>query len=353
MTLATQAAESLRRAIAGHLWRDFLPSERRLCDLLQVSRPTVRAALRQLASEGRIAITQGRRIRLVTHPAPARLPRSRVVALVSHQPLSQLAHTSFQGISEMRTQLARQGFRIDEFVCSGRTAATQIRRLETYLRQNRVLGCVLSSVSREVQQWLAAQKVPVLVLGSCHASVELPSLDVDYRAVCRHAAGIFRRHGHRQLAFLVPDLGIAGDLVSEAGFQEGASAPPGGGEVRATLVRHNGTPADLLARLGALFRSPSPPTALLVARPVHTIGVLAHLLRQGFRVPENLSLIARDHDPLYQDYVAHYAFADGTLSHRLSRLVLQMAHRGHLSNAPELIFPRYVARDTVRAPVVR
>jgi DNA-binding LacI/PurR family transcriptional regulator len=115
------------------------------------------------------------------------------------------------------------------------------------------------------------------------------------------------------------------------------------------LLRHTGTPVDLAAKLSALFRSPSPPTALLVARPAHTLLVLLHLLRHGIRVPDDVSVIARDHDPLYESALAHYAFDATTFAHRLSRLVLQLVGAGQLRAEPHLIFPRYVALHTVRA----
>jgi DNA-binding FadR family transcriptional regulator len=68
VSLAAQATDALRQAIISGNWSDFLPSERRLCELLQVSRPTIRKALSQLAQDGVIAIHQGRRNRLLGAP---------------------------------------------------------------------------------------------------------------------------------------------------------------------------------------------------------------------------------------------------------------------------------------------
>lgn len=347
LTLSAQAAAALRKAIAAGTWRDVLPSERRLCALLQVSRPTVRSALRNLAGEGLIEVGPGQRARLcrrprVTAPAPRHL-----VALVSHQPLSRLTLTAYQGISEMRTQLARHGFTLQEFVCRERSPGAQRRQLEAFVRESGAAGSVLVPVSRGVQEWFAARRLPALVLGSCHAAVALPSLDVDYRAVCCHAAGRLLRAGHRQLALLVPDLGVAGDLASEDGFREGIARHPG---ACALVVRHGGAAGDLPARLPALLRAPAAPTALLVAHPQHTVTVLVGLLRQGVRVPAQLSLIARDHDPVYAATVDHYAFGNDAFAHRLSRLMLRLVAQGRLPPEPNLIFPHSVANGTVQPP---
>lgn len=341
-SLSAQTADSLRKAIARGTWAEFLPSERRLCDLLQVSRPTIRTALRLLEKERVIAIHQGRRNRLVQRPAVPSGAQRRLIALVSHAPISRASLTAYLGISSMREQLARHGFATAEFVCQGRSPRAQRNRLEAYLRQNRVFCCVLLSVSRELQSWFATHSIPCLVLGSCHPEMRLPSLDIDHRAVCRHAAGVLRSHGHRRLAFLVPDSGFAGDLASEEGFRAGGA----GAEV--TIVRHNGSGPHLRTRLATLLGGPRPPTGLLVARPPHTLSVLLHLLHRGIRVPETLSLIARDHDPLYEHELAHYAFGDDSFARRLSRLMLQMVGEGHLPAEPSLIFPRYVTGETVR-----
>lgn len=342
LSLTAQVADSLRKAIARRLWSDFLPSERKLCDLLQVSRPTIRAALRMLEQERLIEIRQGRRNRLLKLPAPAASPPRRLVALVSLEPLSRATFTAFRGITMMREQLSQHGFASTELICLGRSPVAQRNRLEAFLRQNRVFCCVLLSVSRELQLWFATHSIPCLVLGSCHHGVRLPSLDVDHQAVCRHAAGVFRRHGHRRMALIVPDSGFAGDLASETGFQEGA------GGTGAIIVRHRGSHAQLESKLEALFADARGPTALLVARPGHTLSVLAFLLRRGIRVPGAVSLIARDHDPLYSHELAHYAFGDQAFARRFSRLLLQMVSHGHLPAEPQLIFPRFVAGDSVR-----
>lgn len=345
-TLSAQTTLAIRKAIAAGMWKGHLPSERRLCRLFQVSRPTVRTAIATLAKEGVLQIRTRRR--------PVLLGRGRhsgagnlLVVLASHQSLA-MAPVIENGIIQVCAELARQGLTSEKFECLGRTGRAQLHRLQAYLRENRVSTCLLLSVSREIQAWFSTHPIPVLVLGSCHPGIQLPSLDVDYRAVCRHAVGVFRHHGHRRLALIVPESGVAGDLASEEGFREGAALQPGPAPVEASVVRHDGSRHQLLRRLDALFRSARPPTALLIAKPEDVIAVAFHLLARGITVPDTVSLLARDANHIYAGTIAHYSYEGEVFTRRVSRLVLQMIKQGHLPPKPSLIFPRYIPGGTVR-----
>ena len=348
LSLVTQTTAAIRKAVGEDVWQEFLPSERRLCDMFQVSRPTIRTALQQLAKERLIEIHHGRRNRILTPGHLTTAPRSRLVVLVSQQPISHMTLTAYQGISEMRAHLAEQGFPTVVLVCPARTATAQRRKLETFMQQNHVFCCVLLSLSKELQEWFSAHSIPALVLGSCHPSVNLPSLDVGYRSVCRHAVGILRSKGHQRIALIVPNSNVAGDLASEAGFREGFGQRRAGDTTEPRIVRHDGTAANLIVKLDALFASAHRPTALLVAKPQHVLAVVVYLLKHGIRVPETVSLIARDHDHLFENTISHYGCEGETFAHRLSRLMLQLVNEGHLPMKPNLIFQRFVAAGTVK-----
>jgi DNA-binding LacI/PurR family transcriptional regulator len=353
ISLSSQAAATIRKGMANGSWEEYLPSERRLCEMLQVSRPTVRTALHLLAKEGLLEIRQGRRNRLLATQDRSRRKQSQLVGLVTHQPIAHMSLTAYHGISEMRTHLAEHGFTTEILVCPPAGARVQRRKLDAFVRQNRVLCCVLLSVSHEMQRWFAEHSVPALVLGSCHAAVQLPSLDVDYRSVCRHAAGIFLRKGHRSIALVVPNSGVAGDLASEQGFREGMEQRLDRPETRGLIVRHNGTAQNITTKLDALFNSANAPTALLVAKPAHVFAVIIYLLKRGLSVPDTVSLISRDHDHVFETVnpsISHYQFADDAFVHRLSRLMLKLVSQGSLPAEPSLIFPKFFEGSTVKSP---
>ena len=350
-SLSGQAADAMRKAVAEGVWKDFLPSERRLCDLLKVSRPTVRTALSQLEKEGMIEIRQGCRIRLKSPPAGSGPPVNRLVGLVTHEPIAHMSLATFKGITEMRTHLVEQGFTTEILVCPKGSVRAQRIRLAQFVRQNRVFCCVLLSVSQGIQLWFQENGVPALVLGSSHPGVALPSLDLDYRSICRHAVGVLLTRGHRRVALVVPDFGVAGDLASEEGFKEGAATRNDREPVRATIVRHNGTAANLGAKLDLLFASDQAPTALLVAKPQHVFIVLFYLLKRGITVPDQVSIIARDYDHIFEivnPTVAHYALKEEAFAKRLSRMMLRMVGSDYIAPEPNLIIPEYVAGGTVK-----
>jgi len=352
LSLSAQAAACIAKAIEAGTWEKFLPSERRLCELLQISRPTVRTALHLLAREGRIEIHQGCRNRLLAPTADTNRRQNRLVGLITHEPVAHMPLSSYQRISELRSSLAEQGFSTEILVCPPHSARTQRRKIEDFVRQNRVFCCVLLSLRKELQSWFSEHSVPALVLGSCHPDVTLPSLDVDYRSVCRHAAGIFLGEGHRRLALLVPNSGVAGDLASEAGFREAVAQRPPAEDAHAHIVRHNGTAQSISLKLDALFNSPQAPTALLVAKPQHVFIVIIYLLKHGLSVPDTVSFIARDYDHSFETVmppIAQYGFGDESFYHRLSRLLLQMVSQGYLSPEPNLIFPKYISGGTVKS----
>jgi len=350
VSLSAQAASAIRQAIADNVWKDYLPSERRLCDMFHVSRPTIRTALHLLSKEGLIEIHQGRRNRLLASGNRKPAEQNRLVGLIAPEPVTHLAYVTFLLISEMRAHLAERGFATEVLVCPPAGERTQLRKVREFVRQNRVFCCVLISVNKELQQWFSDNSLPALVLGSCHPQVRLPSLDIDYRSVCRHATGTLLGRGHQCLALVVPNSGMAGDLASETGFNEAVSQHQQG-EARATIVRHNGTAASITSKLDALFKSAHAPTALLIAKPQHVLIVIISLLTRGLSVPDTVSLIARDYDQSFgivSPPIAHYVLEEGALAHRLSRLMLQMVEQGNLQPEPNLVFPKFLPGKTIR-----
>lgn len=352
MTYSAQAALAIRQAIAQGAWTEYLPGERRLCAYLQVSRPTIRTALRLLAKDGLIQIRPGRRYRVLDRRCPTLTQSKRLVGLVIQEPLTQMTQNAYQGVSELRAHLAEQGFITEMVVCSPGRSGAHLRTLENFVRTNRVFCCVLITVSAEVQRWFAARDLPALIVGSCHQGVALPSLDVDYRSVCRHAAGVFLAKGHRHIALVVQNSGFAGDLASEQGFREGTAQRGGKTLTRAIVLRHNGTAQNITAKLDDLFNTPRPPTALLVARPWAVFAVIIYLLRRGRSVPDAVSLISRDQDFLFESVeppIAHYRLQPGAFARRLSRLMRKLISQGRLPPESHALFPKYVAGGTVKA----
>ena len=351
VSLALQVAGSIRAGLEKNAWAEFLPGARRLSELLRVSRPTVNAALHLLANDCLITVRHGHRNRIIPRRLRAPATRMRLVAIVTHEPLTMMAPAAYRGIVEMQAHLAERGFETEIFVCPNRSGTSGLRKLAEFVNRPHVFCCVLISLRRELQQWFARQTVPALVLGSCHASVQLPSFDVDYRAVCRHAGGAFLSKGHQCMALIVPNSGGAGELASELGFRE--AVENGSPSARATvmIVRHNGTAQNIRTKLDALFNSSRPPTALLIAKPQHVFIVVIYLLQRGLAVPDTISLIARDQDNLFPNVsppIAHYSIANDAFNHRLSRLMLQMVNRGNLAAKPTLIFPRFCPGGSIK-----
>ena len=199
-----------------------------------------------------------------------------------------------------------------------------------------------------MQEWFSTRGLPAVITGSRYEGMRLPSVDVDYRATCRHAVGRFLAGGHRRLALLNPLSVAAGDVESELGFREaGATAGP---DVEAIVAQHDGTVAGICSRLDRLLERKQPPTAFLVSRPSHALTSLGRLVQHGVRFPKEAALIARDHDSFLEFVVpsiARYQVDPLLFAHKLSRVVLEMALGGDARPRDCRIIPRLINGETL------
>ena len=326
-SLPETAAQALRQGLEAGLWRECLPGERVLCQQFQISRPTLRAALRLLEMEHRIEVTQGRARRILTpQKAGGPILRRQTIGLLSPVPLQALPPFGLFWIDEVRADLAQAGFQIEFHESRACQTRHPERALTSLLNHTTVSAWMLMLSTEPVQRWFRDRQVPCLVAGSCAAGIALPSVDVAYRAACRHAVGVFHRRGHTRLALVLPDAGYPGDADSEAGFREAtASGPP------PLVLRHDGTRENIIARLEAALGLAAPPTGFLVARSAHVLTVLTFLMRRGLRLPQDAAVISRD-DDAFLDFVtprvARYNNNPRQFARRVSNVVLQMARSG-------------------------
>ncbi len=350
-SLIDQVAESLRRSLHLPEWANGLPPERALCDRLQVSRLTLRAALHLLHREGRLKFSENRRKRVpVRHKGARRPSEPRVIAFLSAEPLYAHAPATIFRVHELRRHLQDAGYGL-EFLNDPRLLGKNPTKvLEALVHQVRVRCWVLHWANAAVQRWFAERQLRVVVMGSCHEGIRFPSADIDYRALARHAVGMFHHLGHRRLALLGPHRGLQGELAREQGFLEAAQSREHAG-ASPLILRHDGSQESIRAIVNARLRSRTV-TAILAADAIHALSLMTCLTHAGLRLPEDISIISADEE-WFLDHVtptvARYRMDLGLYALRVSRMALSLAEKGDIPNRQVLIVPIFQPGESLVA----
>lgn len=349
LSLVSQTAAILTERIEAGEWHRWLPGEHELCAQLRIARMTLRRALQQLQRNGLIRSSQGKPREIVARRRKTPTNISGRVLLLTQVPMKTRLPFDAFWLHELREALEKAGYHLElhsNHAAYGRVMTTNLERLHEQLQP---VGWVLSNSTQAMQRWFAKRRLPCVIVGSRHPGVDLPFVDKAYRAMCRHAVGMFLARGHTRFVLLNPESGFAGDLESEQGFLEGVACSPRQ-DIQASVVRHDGTVSDVLNKLNALIRRREPPTAILVSRAVYVLTVMGHLMRSGLRIPEDVSVIARDYEAFLETMVpgvSSYVQNSDTMAKRISSAVLEMLESGMVSPANCQIMPEFKERESL------
>ena len=327
-TLGRQLADLLRAMILRGEFVSHLPPERELAGRFGVSRPTLRLALDRLRREGCLHVRHGRRTQIAKFPRASRPTAATGVVnfLVPAYPVYPNTDNALM-MEAIERRLLSNGlqFRVvsDPRFQSGAWARHMPRRVA----ENPADCWLLRSVNAEIVRWFADSGLPTVLVASPFPGIELPAVDLDHRATARHAVGQFAALGHRHIVLLSGDRKRSGEIETEKGFTEGRidrNLTP----EQCAVVRFDGSVTDMTRTLTTLFQAREKPTGILTDGSMEAMTALTWLLKNGHRVPEDVSLICRDWDTVLEHAVPRltcYRYNRDVLVNRVCRWVFRLA----------------------------
>jgi LacI family transcriptional regulator len=347
-TLTRQTVDALREGMATGIWKDFLPGERELCSLLQVSRPTLRTSLQIVQREGLIHVKQGKRSTILKKRRVLR-PGKPAVAIVSKLPLYSMSRNRIFLIDYMSKVLQERGLRLEIVSHPGFGTNRPGRAIQQLRERGDFRAFVLVMSSQAVQQWFCDNSLPAIALGSTFSGLPMPSVDADYQAVGRHAAGLLLGTGHRRIAWMIPEANHAGDLDTEKSFLKSLQQS-GDPAVQCRIIRYGFSSQDLTQKINALLSSATPPTAFFVINAFATATLVTQLLSRGLEIPRDVSVIARDYDPILdwiQPPIAHYISPLQRIASRISRMAVELATDGPFPLRHVRVIPQFCKAESL------
>jgi DNA-binding LacI/PurR family transcriptional regulator len=350
-SISDQASAALREGIRTGLLADPLPGEHQLARQFGISRSSIRLALAQLESEGHIVRSNGRRARLNLSGSPAAATAPPVVCMVcpvSRETLSQNQHPI---VMEMHANCATKGIGWEEAFDARLDGARPERHLRQLVGERKNVCWILLACTAPIQRWFARAGVPTFVLGSCLPGVELPSIDIDYRAVGWHAAGTILKEGHRHIGLLQPRRPLAGDLAAHEGFIGYVKKSPA--QVSVTTVLVDANQDAFRSKLNQLAKSPNRPTALFSIRLAYALSAMFTLLQAGLRLPSDLSLVLGDSHSLIDTALPEITrYRDVNLAHaeRAVRIAEALLAGHPVPAKPTFVIPTFIGGGTLGPP---
>jgi DNA-binding LacI/PurR family transcriptional regulator len=301
--LAEQVAQSIEHEIAAGRWREWLPSERALQRVLNVSRQTVRAALERLQASRRIVVEPYRGYRIQPQngrTAKKSATRLREVGVICSEPVYRMPPRFVQVLDIFRALCAEAGIGVT--VLEGqRFKRTDPGRLMPRLVHSSPKGCwVLALAHRRLQAWFESSGLPAVVYGNVYSGISLPSAGIDYHACIRHATSLLLAKGHRRIAFVAYDLQRAGEQDSVRGFHEAFESHRDEPVTPLVIERPDADAGALCRQLDGVLNAAQRPTAFVVSHTHHYATVATHLANCGLRAPQDVSLICRSEDPFLE-----------------------------------------------------
>lgn len=230
--------------------------------------------------------------------------------------------------------------------------AVEIEHLHL-LRSKGVDGLIIMPVGQKHHHLAAllAEGLPMVLLDRCFSELNADAVMVDNYSGALEATEHLIRHGHSRIAII---KGLAHTFTNNGRVQGYKDA----------LIRH-GLAVDESLIVGRdfgkengyietklLLKMPSPPTAIFAASDLITLGALQAIFERGWRIPEDISLVAFDDmdfapflmSPLTA--VAQPKEVMGEIAVKL--LVQQFKEKGDREANRIVLKPKLIVRDSVR-----
>ena len=332
-SLVQQLGDILIDEIRGGWWNGWLPEERELARLYQVSRCTVRGALGRLRKGGHIETLHGLGTRVVSGAKHGRQGRIRAsIGVLQPRALEGFRHFVTLMVDDLREMLFDRGYRLMIHEHHQAASRRPFELLNKLVAQQRHAGWLLFECGPETQKWFGQHRVPAVVSGTCDPSLGLPFVSLDNYALGRHAAMTLLQHGHRRVGLLLTrsNPNLRSGLSDVFGTGPSAIASP----VALEIDDSAGSIAKAVDRLVALAPRP---TALFVAESNFYLSAFSRLAQLRLRVPEDISLLCRDDEPYLGSLLpppSRYSKNPHHYAKRLLSLIVKIieaepvAHRG-------------------------
>jgi hypothetical protein len=298
--LRNDVLTAIKTNIAEGVWKNTLPSERQLTDQYQVSRGTLRYALKNLQDEGIIKAVAGSGyiITKQSFASPKSPDDISIGILIGARTGNQEART-LPWIPALQQRVAKRGWTLHIHQGIPEISRSPLTGLKKLFNTTSHSCWLLIRCPDKVQKVFSDQSVPAIICGSPYEGIELPSIDLNYQAIGRHAAGLLLSKGHKRIGYVSSKTAFPGDRECLSSF-------------KATLAKSSSNPSLKIIRFPfesfdyrttlKQVRDPSAPlTALFVDCPFQFLRIFTQALQQGIRIPEELSMISR-HD---RDFLNH------------------------------------------------
>jgi LacI family transcriptional regulator len=296
-SLVHQVASILRDGVRDAIWTEWLPGERVLCENYKVSRNTLRAAIDRLASEGVLIAVHGTGTRIVGKPRTENeVSREGVVGIISSRTIERVRPSTAIWVDELRERLFEAGLLLRIHLGRQFYQGDPSHSLESLLKRHPASCWLLQQSTGSMQEWFATNRIPCVVAGSAYDGVAVPSVDLDYRVLCRHAVGSMIGQGHRRVCMITPESKCQGDMEGEAGFWEGIEMSHHR-DVESTLIRHGNDKKEIRLAVDKVLTQKVRPTAILVGRSFVYLTLVSRMAQLGLKIPGNISVVCREADP--------------------------------------------------------
>ena len=349
-SLAGQSADLIRERIESAGLGPVLPGENELSRMLDVSRPTVRAALDLLEKEGVVASTSQGKPRLVAKDWFGKSKAGPSVRFLLAAPLHEASAENQSVIYQMRERLASHGISTAFQVSSAFRAKSPAHSLARDFADAACDVWVVADPTPGIEEWLANTQVPCVCLGgSFHHP--LPRIGGDGELAIRRATRSLLDLGHRRIVY---PLHNAYGVHMAVAFREVLEGHGVEWNESFHTPRWQDHAVNWYPMLERMFASAQPPTAFLTLGVRNLLPLLTWLGQNGLRTPDDVSIIHRLDDPLLEHLyppLTFYRLNRDRLCHAAVELVLRLAQDGKPFDEARMIpMQRIEGRSTAPPP---
>jgi DNA-binding LacI/PurR family transcriptional regulator len=266
-----------------------IPSQQQLIDAYQVSLITVRRAIEKLSAEGYILRRQGKGC-FVAPATDWQINRSQVLQIGVI--VSSIANSFFPEIIEGMEQYLHTVNAQLTISHSQWQAAHERSHINSFLRN----GChgLLISPSQDCQAYRKLQEegVPFVFFNHYFPDAGFPYVITDDRNGVKAAIDHLIARGHRRIGAVIGGSGKATALDRLAGLRDSFAAA--GLEWKDSWLswQKNFTYDEGVEGARELFAREPALTAIFCSSELLATGTAAYLLNRGYRIPEQMSLVA-------------------------------------------------------------